>query len=433
MFICALLTRCVPVTSTFNRAYTEHVYLVKKLSILGCRGIPGNHGGFETFAERLSLYLVAQGWEVSVYCEDYQGEKISEADWQGIRLIYVPVLKPSAAATILFDWKSTLHAAKEGNLVLTLGYNTALFCAWYRLNGLINIINMDGLEWRRQKWNAPQKVWLYLNERLGCWLGNHLIADHPEIENHLATRVSHRKITMIPYGAQRVSSADVSLLKPYGITPSQFSIIIARPEPENNILEIVSAFSKKRRGSRLVVLGNYLPQENAYHKKVLEAASDEVVFPGAIYVQATVEALRYYATLYIHGHSVGGTNPSLVEALGASAPVLAHNNPFNQWVAGIGAHYFTNESDCADALDKLLDDPDELRRMKQASMQQFKAGFSAELECHSYKELLEQALEKDFVNSTVKRPLSRPCLNEPSTDGSMAVGAATEVGKRGGV
>jgi len=187
---------------------------VKKLSILGCRGIPGSHGGFETFAERLSLYLVGQGWEVSVYCEDYEGKKISEAYWQGIRLIQVPVLKPSAAATILFDWKSTLHAAKEGNLMLTLGYNTALFCAWYRLKGLTNIINMDGLEWRRQKWNAPQRAWLYLNERLGCWLGNHLIADHPEIENHLATRVSRHKITMIPYGAQRISSADVSLLIP---------------------------------------------------------------------------------------------------------------------------------------------------------------------------------------------------------------------------
>ncbi len=402
------------------------MYLVKKLSILGCRGIPGSHGGFETFAERLSFYLARQGWEVTVYCEDYSAKQISEAYWKGIRLIQIPVFKPSAAATILFDWKSTLHAAKEGNLILTLGYNTALFCAWYRLKGLTNIINMDGLEWRRQKWNAPQKAWLYLNERLGCWFGNHLVADHPEIENYLATRVSHRKITMIPYGAQRVDRADASLLEPYGITPGQFSIIIARPEPENNILEIVSAFSQRHRGSRLVVLGDYSPQENFYHKKVLEAASDEVIFPGGIYDQATVDALRYYATLYVHGHSVGGTNPSLVEAMGAGASVLAHNNPFNQWVAGAGAHYFISEFDCADAFDRLLNDADELRRMKQASMEQFKEGFSAEFECSSYRELLEQALEKDFSRSIDKKPLPRP----RSADKSTAVGATTQSGKR---
>ena len=403
---------------------------MKKLSILGCRGIPGSHGGFETFAERLSLYLTDQGWEVTVYCEDYEGKKISEAHWQGIRLIQIPVLKPSAAATILFDWKSTLHAAREGNLILTLGYNTALFCAWYRLKGLVNIINMDGLEWRRQKWNAPQKVWLYLNERLGCWFGNHLVADHPGIENHLATRVSRRKITMIPYGAQYISSADVSLLKSYGITPGQFSIVIARPEPENNILEIVLAFCKKRRGLKLVVLGDYLPEENSYHKKVLAAANDEVIFPGGIYDQATVDALRYYAALYIHGHSVGGTNPSLVEAMGAGAPILAHNNLFNQWVAGAGAHYFINELDCADALDRLLNDAEELQRMKQASIRQFKAGFSAELECRSYRELLEQALEKNFLSSTVKRPLPHPHSDVKSTAVSATTHSGTHPGKR---
>ena len=139
---------------------------------------------------------------------------------------------------------------------------------------------MDGLEWRRQKWSTPEKAWLYLNERLGCWFGNHLVADHPEIENHLATRVSRHKITMIPYGAERVGKANASLLKPYGLTPDNYSIIIARPEPENNILEIVSAFSSQRRNSKLVVLGNYRPNQNEYHQKVLAAASDEVVFSG---------------------------------------------------------------------------------------------------------------------------------------------------------
>jgi glycosyltransferase involved in cell wall biosynthesis len=382
------------------------MHSVKKLSILGCRGIPGNHGGFETFAERLSRYLVGRGWEVTVYCEDYTSKQVSEEYWHGIRLIHIPVPKSSASATILFDWKSTLHAAREGNLILTLGYNTALFCAWYRLKGLTNVINMDGLEWRRQKWSTPEKAWLYLNERFGCWFGNHLVADHPEIANHLATRVSRRKITMIPYGAERVGKADASLLAQYGLLPGNYSIIIARPEPENNILEIVSAFSAKRRGSKLVVLGNYRPNKNDYHKQVVAAASDEVVFPGGIYDPATVAAIRYYATLYVHGHSVGGTNPSLVEALGAGASVLAHDNHFNQWVAGPGAHYFSAAEDCAQEFDRLLGNADELRRMKIASIKRFNEGFAAEVECRTYEDLLERALAGDF-SKTPKRPAPR--------------------------
>ncbi len=379
---------------------------MKKLSILGCRGIPGNHGGFETFAERLSRYLVGRGWQVTVYCEHYTGKQVSEEYWNGIRLVHIPVAEASAVGTIVFDWKSTLHAAREGNLILTLGYNTAIFCVWYRLKGLTNVINMDGLEWRRQKWSTPEKAWLYLNERFGCWFGNHLVADHPEIENHLATRVSRRKITMIPYGAERVGRANAKLLEQYQLTPGNYSIVIARPEPENNILEIVAAFSSRHRGEKLVVLGNYRPLENDYHKQVLEAASDEVFFPGGIYDQATVGALRYYAALYVHGHSVGGTNPSLVEALGAGASVLAHDNHFNRWVAGPGARYFGNEADCASAFDELLGDREALRKMKQASLQRFTEGFLAEIECGAYEDLLERAGDGGLSGSMPK-PLKK--------------------------
>ncbi len=376
---------------------------MKRLSILGCRGIPGNPGGFETFAERLSFYMVNKGWEVTVYCEDYVGKTIVEDYWNGIRLIKIPVSKASASATILFDWKSAIHAAREENLILTLGYNTAIFSTLYRLKGLTNIINMDGLEWRRQKWTTPEKFWLYLNERAGCLLGNHLISDHPEITKHLETRVSRAKITMIPYGAKRVNNANADLLAQYGLKPNDYSIVIARPEPENNILEIVSAFSNKKRDSKLVVLGNYKPNENPYHKQVLEAASDEVLFPGGIYDHDKVEALRYYTTLYIHGHTVGGTNPSLVEALGAGSPVLAHNNRFNQWVAGSGAVYFEDEYECSYALDMLLDNAEELNRLRVNGIKGFEKWFTAEMECSAYEHILEKALQGQLPGRAAKR------------------------------
>ena len=127
---------------------------------------------------------------------------------------------------------------------------------------------------------------------------------------------------------------------------------VCRIEPENSLLEIVRAFSSKRRNRKLVVLGKF-DQANAYHNAVRAAASDEVLFPGPIYDQAVLASLRSHVRLYCHGHTVGGTNPSLVEALGAGCPVLAQNNRFNTWVAGPDQFYFDDEASCAALFDSL--------------------------------------------------------------------------------
>jgi glycosyltransferase involved in cell wall biosynthesis len=360
-----------------------------KLSILGCRGIPAKYGGFENFAERLALYLTSKGWLVTVYCQpEEDSQEIREEYWNGIRIINVPVPIVGAIGSIIFDWKSTLHVAQEDGLILVLGYNTALFSFWCRLKGKTNLINMDGIEWRRAKWKLPEKAWLYLNEWAGCWLGNHLIADHPQITTHLRSRVPASKITMIPYGTEPVKQADVTLLQAYHLLPNQYALVVARTEPENHLLEIVSAFSRQKRGFKLVVLGRYLPERFSYHQQVLDTASDKVQFLGTIYDQSIVQALRFYARLYIHGHSVGGTNPSLVESLAASCPILAHDNRFNRWVAGTGAHYFQDESDCAQKLKQLLNNPKELALMKQASWKRYQEDFSGQKDLKAYEDLL---------------------------------------------
>jgi glycosyltransferase involved in cell wall biosynthesis len=359
----------------------------RHVRILGTRGVPAAHGGFETFAEHLAPYLVERGWRVTVYCQEDGTGPVFEDEWRGVRRVRMPVATSGAAGTVVFDWKSTLHAAGEKGLVLTLGYNTAVFCALYRLKGMKNVINMDGIEWRRQKWGTVAKTWFWLNDWAGCWLGNHLVADHPEIARHLATRVRAAKITMIPYGSDRVDAADAGLIAPYGLQPGGYAILIARAEPENSILEVVRAWSRKPRGRKLVVLGKY-ESGHAYQRAVQAAASDEVLFPGAIYDKVVVQALRFHALFYVHGHRVGGTNPSLVEALGAGNPVLAHDNPFNRWVAGEGARYFSDEDECAELLDRLLTDQAELARMQTASRARHAEAFTWEKVLGEYERLL---------------------------------------------
>lgn len=359
-----------------------------RIQILGTRGIPAQHGGFETFAEHFAVYLQKKGWHVTVYCQEEGDGKIFEDDWHGIHRVHIPVTQEGAKGTIVFDWKSTLHAAKQKLPVLTLGYNTAIFCIFYRLKGIKNVINMDGVEWRRGKWSPLERAWLYINEKLGAWLGNHLIADHPEIKKHLSQFVSSSKITIIPYSADILETTDEALLTPFNLVQNRYAILVARPEQENSILEIVKVYSRVKRGMPLVILGNYTPESNSYHKLVVEAASDEVKFVGAIYNKDVVQALRFFARFYVHGHTVGGTNPSLVEALGAGSPVLAHDNKFNRWVAGKEARYFSTEEECAQQIDILLRDDGLIALMKQHSFNQIRNNFTWDKIHQAYEQLL---------------------------------------------
>ena len=363
----------------------------KRLSILGIRGIPAAHGGFESFAQGLAPYLVEQGWDVTVYCQAEGSAPIEESSWQGVKLVTISVSQSGPLSTFIFDWKSIVHAANQGGLMLTLGYNTAIFCAWFRLKGITNVMNMDGIEWKRQKWNFVLKTWFYINEKLGSWFSNHLVADHPEIKNHLTRNVAADKITVIPYGADDISSAPTDALDVYDLVPGGYGIIIARPEPENSILEIVQAFSAKPRNKKLVVLGNY-EDDHEYHQQVKSAASDDVLFVGAIYEIDVVGALRYHAAAYFHGHQVGGTNPSLVEAMGAGNAVVAHDNHFNKWVAGEGQFYFSDRHDCEQVLDKIMADESSLKAAANASHQRFKEKFTWLTILQQYENVLEKHL-----------------------------------------
>lgn len=369
----------------------------KRIIIAGTRGIPASHGGFETFAEKLALYLKERGWDVTVSCQVDSSVTHSEDEWHGIKRMLIPIKSQGAWGTIQFDWKTTLRALSEDAVVLVLGYNTAVFSLLYKVRGIPNVINMDGIEWKRRKWKPWQKAWLYFNERIAGVIGTRLIADHPEIKRHLSRGIFGRKyIEVIPYGADPITETSRSdaeqIFEKFAIKPFEYALVIARPEPENQILEIVQAFSNRRREAKLLVLGTYKPNENEYHRAVLESAGDGIIFPGAIYDQQVVGALRAYTSLYIHGHSVGGTNPSLVEALAAGSPVLAHGNKFNTWVAGSAAEYFDSADGCREKLDFLLEDQEKLDAMRDSSISRYLEAFRWDDVLARYEEILIEAM-----------------------------------------
>ncbi|EIZ85303.1 polysaccharide export protein [Methylobacterium sp. GXF4] len=326
------------------------------LLILGTRGIPAAHGGFETFAERLALHLASRGWRVGVYCQaevERVRDRVSTRTWNGITLITVEVALRGPAATLAFDAFCVKDAATRGGVCLVLGYNGAAFLPYLRARGGRILTNMDGIEWRRPKWPLPVRAFFYGSEWIAAWSSQRLVADHPAIADHLARRRPRRAIATIPYGGD---PPPANLRPPpLGLEPGRYLVSIARIEPDNNILTLVEAFSRKPRGMRLVVLGT-LKVGNAYHRAVEDAAGLEVLMPGAIYEPEMVQSLRVHARAYLHGHTVGGTNPSLVEALWAGNAVIAHDNPFNRGTAGEGQFYFTDGDSCAAAIERVLTD-----------------------------------------------------------------------------
>jgi glycosyltransferase involved in cell wall biosynthesis len=340
------------------------------LLILGTRGIPAAHGGFETFAEKLALFLVERGWRVGVYCQDEVPavtQRFRSEMWRGIELIRTQVASDGPRATLEFDWHCVRDAARREAVSLVLGYNGAVFLPYLRFAGRKILTNMDGIEWRRPKWSFPVRAWFWLNEWIAAWSSNRLVADHPVIADHLATRRPRSATAMIPYGGVPIASAPTAPLAKLGLESGRYLVSIARIEPDNSILTLVEAFSRKPRGMKLVVLGTF-SDKIAYHREVMAAAGPEVLTPGAIYDAGIVQALRFHARAYMHGHTVGGTNPSLVEALWAGNPVIAHDNPYNRWTAGEAGLFFSDEANCSEAIERLIADDILAGRLKKAAL-----------------------------------------------------------------
>lgn len=312
-----------------------------RLAILGTRGIPARYGGFETFADEISQHLVQRGVAVTVFCEAEGGEQPSE--YRGVRLEYIAAPKLGPLSTIVFDLYCLWRARKDYDVVYMLGYGASLFCFIPRLFGSRVWINMDGLEWARSKWSLPARLYLKMMEGIAMWTPNRIIADAHAIQANLAARYRHMPAcSVIPYGAKLVAVAPpVDLLAEWGVTVDGYYLVVCRLEPENFVLEILQGFAASDSKLRLIILGNH--HNNTAYVAQLQAVQDvRIRFVGTVYDKAKLQALRFHCLAYFHGHSVGGTNPSLLEALGCGNAVIAHDNPFNREVAGEAASYFVD-------------------------------------------------------------------------------------------
>jgi glycosyltransferase involved in cell wall biosynthesis len=368
------------------------------IAILGARGIPARYGGFETFAEQLSVRLAERGHDVTVFCEAAEG---AGEQYRGVKLRHIPARNLGPLSTVLYDAACLWQARSGFDVIYMLGYGSSAFCWLPRVWGRQVWINMDGLEWARAKWSRFARWYFRCAEAIAMWMPDRIIADAAAIKASLQTR--HRRMPLcdvIPYGCEVVGSAGVEQLKNFELAPGSYYLVVCRFEPENHVKEIVEGFLRSNTRARLVLVGDHT-RKSAYVEALARYRSERILFTGAVYDAPQVQALRYFCRAYIHGHSVGGTNPSLLEAMGCGNAVIAHDNPFNREVLGGSALFFTDQQAVSAAIDSVDSGNADIASMKVQVVERVKQYYTWDRITDHYCELLSLAGSKSRGRSEV--------------------------------
>lgn len=322
-----------------------------KIGILGTRGIPNNYGGFEQFAQWLAKGLVQKGHEVFVY--NASDHPYREKSWNGVHIIHCRNNEKGmgTAGQFFYDLRCNRDAReRKFDVLLHLGYSSDAI--WWKKwpAGTLNIVNMDGLEWKRSKYNMLTRKFLKLSEKWAATHAGMLVADSIAIRDHI--RNTYKKdAVFIPYAAEIFCDPNADTLHRYNLVPRDYYLLVARMEPENNIEMIISGFLASKTQSPLVIIGS---TANKFGRYLSRRYNNPLVkFEGPLYDPSMLNDLRAFSKIYFHGHSVGGTNPSLLEAMACSCFIAAHDNVFNKSVLGNNALYFSSAAD----ISKLISDP----------------------------------------------------------------------------
>lgn len=323
------------------------------IAIIGTRGIPNHYGGFEQFAEFVSVGLVKNGHEVTVY--NSHTHPYQETTWNGVKIVHCKDLenKLGTAGQFFYDLNCILDTRKKNfDIILQLGYTSS--SVWGKLLPRKKskiITNMDGLEWKRSKYSKKVRNFLLYAEKLGVKHSDHLISDSLGIQAYLQEKYKINS-TYIPYGSNIFDNPEKIILEKYKVSEYQYNMLIARLEPENSIEIILDGVTLSKNKIPFLVVGNHETKFGEYLKSKFKNDS-QIIFVGGVYDINALNNLRFFSSIYFHGHTVGGTNPSLLEAMGSSALICAHKNIFNESIIGSDGIYFQNPEDVAHSINTI--------------------------------------------------------------------------------
>lgn len=329
-----------------------------RVALIGTRGVPAQYGGFETAVEEVGRRLVARGHEVTVYCRrsGYDGL----AEYHGMHLVHLPAVRAKSFETLSHTGASVAHllghVAPDAAVVFNAA--NAPFLPALARRGVPVATHVDGLEWQRAKWGGAGKRYYRAAEAMAVRWSDALIADADGIAAYYRAEFDAPS-ERISYGAPVLTDIPADRLADLGLSPGRYHLVVARLEPENHVHLALEGMARSRAAHPMVVVGG-APYASDYGRRLALAAGRDrrVRLLGPVYDQQVLNQLYGHALTYVHGHSVGGTNPSLLRAMGAGRAVLAYDVSFNREVLTGRAGFFAGAGDLAAQLEAAEDEPE---------------------------------------------------------------------------
>jgi glycosyltransferase involved in cell wall biosynthesis len=319
---------------------------IKKIYIIGSAGIPARYGGFETYAENIALKL-AKNYQIYVVCSKKFFSKKANNRYTGmhIKLLYLP-LNANGTFSIFYDLISLVMAALKSDFIIMLGSGAGIFLPFCYLFRKVRIAtHIDGLEWKRKKWNKLVQLYLYINNNLSIRYSRYILIDNKVLLGQIPDKF-RKKILLTTYGGEHLPKLDRNQLTDQG----NYALVIARAEPENNIHVFLEAFERTEL-LNLVVISNW--ENTSYGRSLYKKYhhSHRIKLCGPIYENLKkIQEFRQGCKMYLHGHSAGATNPSLIEAMYSMVPIIAYNNGFNRVTTNECAEYFSTADELTDKI-----------------------------------------------------------------------------------
>lgn len=378
-----------------------------RIGMLGTRGVPAAYGGFETAVEQVGVRLADRGHRVTVYT---RGSEKHTRSYLGMRTVHLPAVRQKQLETLSHTGLSALHASLGGRTDVAFVFNAANspFLPLLRARRIPVALHMDGLEWRRAKWGPRGRAYYRWAEEFGVRTADALIADAPGIADYYR-REFGMPTELIRYGAPIIPSAPADGLRGLGVDAGGYHLVVARFEPENHVREIVQGYRASNAVLPLVVVGS-APYAAECTQAIHAAAGGDtrVRLLGAIYDQQLLDTLYFHSYTYVHGHSVGGTNPSLLRAMGAGCAVLAYDVTFNREVLDGQGWFFRAPEGLASQFEAVERDPELVRKLGERARRRATDEFRWDDVADAYEDLALRLAAGDSAHELGRRARRAP-------------------------
>jgi len=368
-----------------------------RIAIIGCRGIPARYGGFETFAEELATRLVQKGHEVVVYGRNNIIKDYKTGDYfKGVKIVILPTISHKYFDTVFHTFLSVIHCFfTKYDIVLMLNAANSIFALIPKLTGKKVILNVDGIERLRKKWNWVGKLWYKISEYFATVFPDTIVSDAEVIRKYYL-EIYKKESIMIPYGANIEKINTKEILDKFRIKPQEYILYVSRLEPENNAHIVIKSFKNVNTNKKLIIVGD-APYNIKYKSYLRDLAKNDirVIFTGFIFGDAYKE-LQYNAYCYVQATEVGGTHPALLEAMGYGNCVIANGTPENIEVVGdAGIIYRKNDiEDLREKLQYVIDNPDIVKEYAEKAKKRIRQKYSWEMITNQYEKLFISEKEK---------------------------------------